>query len=253
MGLVYQAVNEWEMIRSFPEETVEWSNALIDPGRGKTQVKAAAITEEEVDILAHKLDQMAQSRQDDVIAAMLGEEFLSIVLAVRMVKVNVNGAFMGILGAGNNLDIAWLRAKDIGGGRMNKDSTASCGLYAGTSGGVYTWLSTRTANTSGNLIPTQTMVEEAAVIHLGAIDPVEVPKTNMITFTLAGLIAPAQSLSFNKRRAFDDNQVPFVRFEKPIIVGPERKQLVQVMPNITGDDRLELVSLLICQAQDLTA
>lgn len=96
------------------------------------------------------------------------------------------------------------------------------------------------------------MVEEAAVIHLGAIDPVEVPKLESIRFTLAGIPAPAQSLPFNIRQGFANYSLPFVRFEKPVIVGPEATQLIDVYPNLSGDSKLQLLSLVIAKAQILT-
>ncbi|RLC73313.1 MAG: hypothetical protein DRI26_01100 [Chloroflexi bacterium] len=259
MGIVFQAnkgileLPAAEFEERFREQDLTYRNALIQPGQDVATIKAAELTKGEVEMIMLKLDQMAMSTQHEGIANMVAEEFESILTAIRMVKTETKEPFRGLLGFGAQLDIVWLRPKDIGGSLLNAPGTASKGLYGGTSGGVYTWLNTFTANTAAEVIPEQTMAEEAAVIHLGAIDPVEVPKCNAITFTIAGVSAPAQSLPFNIRQTFSDNSVPFVRFEKPIIIGPEKKQKVEVMPNISGDSKFQLLSFLIAKAESLTA
>lgn len=251
MGLVLQ--NNEALIANYEEETITWNEALIEPGRPQAQLAQAKMSSDEVRRLVLKMDQMAMSRQHEGIAVMIAEEMASILAAVRRVKTETKEEFWGLLGAGANLDIAWLRPKDFGNTLLNPLATASKGLYGGTSLSVYTWLHTFVANTSDDILPTQIMSEESGMIHLGAIDPIEVPKLNMITFTLAGIPAPAQSMPFNIRRGFGIEEVPFVRFEKPIIIGPERTQLIEVMPNIAGDSKFQLLSLVIARAQDLTA
>jgi len=252
MGLVYLANKG--LIRKYPEGMVDWTKSLIQPGQAKAAVKAAELTAEEVEIILLKLDQLAMSKQHEAIATMLAEEAESILLAIRMVKEETKEPFLGMLGVGSNLEMLWLRPKDVGSTTLlNSAGTAGLGLYSGTSAGVYTWLKSFIAGTSADIIPEQTMVEEAAVLHLGGIDTVEIPKLESITFTLAGIPAPAQSLPFNLRKSVGATDLPFVRFEKPIIVGPEKKQKVAVMPNITGDSKFQLLSLLIAKASSLTA
>jgi len=251
MGLVFQATKG--LISSYSEETVSWKKALVEPGKAVTDVKCAPLTAEEVEMILLKLDQMAMSVQHEGIAKMVAEEAESILLAVRMVKDETKSPFAGILGAGANLDMMWLRPKDVGDSNsLNSAGTDNKGLYKGTSGGVLTWTHSFTADTAAEIIPEQTMAEEAAVVHLGAIDPVEVPKVGAMKVTLAGIPAPAQSLPFNIRSAFGSQSVPFVRFEKPIIVGPEKTQKIELEPDITGDSKVQLMSLLIARAEKLT-
>jgi len=249
MGLVYQTTKV--LIKNYPEETVTWAKALIEPGKAKTDVKVAPLSANEVEIILLKLDQLAMSTQHEGIAKMVAEEADSILIAIRMVKAETKSPFAGILGVGAQLDIMWLRPKDVGGNLLNPAGVANKGLYGGTSGGVYTWLHTFTANTLDDLIPEQTMAQEAAVVHLGAVDPIEVPKINAIKFTLAGIPAPAQSCPFNIRSEFGTGALPYIRFEKPIIVGPEKTQKIEVMPNITGDSKFQLMTLLIGKAEKL--
>jgi hypothetical protein len=250
MGIVYQGNKG--LIKSYVEETVKYKNALVEPGKTEAEIKLAPLSSGEVERILLKLDMLAIEKMNDPVAIMVAEEVESILTLIRMVKAETKAEFAGILGAGSNLDIAWLRPKDVGGALLNPAGTANKGLYGGASGGIYTWLQTFTANTSDDLIPEQIMAEEAGVIHLGAIDPVEVPKLNTIRFALAGIPTPAQSLPFNIRHTFGADSLPLVRFEKPIIVGPEKKQAIDVMPNISGDSKFQLLSLLAAKAESLT-
>lgn len=252
MGLIYKT--NLGLLRAFPDETVSLRKALMQTGQSEVKVKLAKLDADEAEIILLKLDQLALSAQQEAIAIMLAEEAESIMYAIRMVKDETKESFMGIQGLGSSLDMAWLRPKHVGDTTLlNSVGTAGLGLYSGTSGAVYTWLKSFVAGTSLDIIPQQTMIEEAAVIHLGAIDTVEQPKCNAITFTLQGVASPTQALAFNIRRSLGTESMPFVRFEKPIIVGPEKQQKITLVPNITGESKVELLSLIITKASLLIA
>lgn len=158
---------------------------------------------------------------------------------------------MGLLSAGSNLDICWLRAQHIGSGLlMTEIADGAHGVWAQAEK-TRTWLKTVVAGTEIDLVPPQTSKEEAAIIHLGTIDPIEVPKLDAIRFYIAGIPTPAQSLEYRIRDTFDANDCPICRFEKPIIIGPEKKQQIRVYPYASGDDKTELLSFLITKAEDL--
>lgn len=248
MGLVYQQVKT--LIKSFPEETIEWDKALIEPGKQKVAVKLAPLSGEEAELIALKLDQLAMSRQHEGIAVMIAEEFDSILTAVRMVKDQTKSPFAGILGVGAQLDIQWLRAEQIGASLL--DAGTAVATEGPWQNGLTNWLKTLTAGTNDYIIDPQTMAEEAALIHLGAIDPVEVPKVEAVEFELAGIASPAQSCAWEMRERFGTDRLPVVRWEKPVICAPERKHAIECAPYITGDTKMQLLSLLIARAQDLT-
>lgn len=247
--LVYQ--HNTNLIKDYPEETREITNILIQPGQMATRQKLAGLIADEVDAILHKLDALAMSVMNEAVAIIVAEEAPGILLAIRMVKAESKESFAGILGTGRSLDIAWLRAKDIGGLILNPLATGSKGVH-GQSNSTTAWLYTHTADTSTEIIPEQTMKEEAGVIHLGAMDPIEVPKLEAILFTLAGVPTPAQSLEFRVRKGFGNNEVAVARFEKPVIVGPEKKQKIEVEPYAAGDDKCQMLSLLIAMAEDLS-
>lgn len=240
------------LIGDYKEETLSWGKALITPGQDAVSVKCGPLSRAEVEAVLIKLDLLALNRQNPVITAILAEEADSILMAIRRVKAETKEAFRGILGAGASLDICWLRPHHVGDKYLlNSAATASTGLWGGTVAAVYTWLHTVVANTVDNIIDEQTMIEDAAVIHLGAIDPIEVPKLEAITFKISGITSPAQSLAFSKRSTFGTELTPVVRFEKPVFVGPEKKQEIGLYPQVAGDTRFELLSLLITKAENL--
>ncbi len=254
MAIVYQVAKANNIIRPYTESVVSgYTQAVIEPGKFAVDVPVAPLTGDEVDLLVHKLDnQLALSTQQDAIAKMIAEELPSIILMARMVKWQASGAFAGVLGAGLNLDMMWLRPKDVGGILLNPAATGGLGLYGGTSAGVYTWLQTFVANTKQSIIPAQSMSQYAGVIHLGFFDAIQTPKVDAVQFTLAGVPTPPQSLFMDARRENGgDYDNSFVRFEKPVIVGPLQKQLIEVMPNVSGDSKLELLSLVVARVQDL--
>jgi hypothetical protein len=218
-------------------------------------IALAAFSAKESDTLLLKIDALVNQTNNPLIATLVAENVQSIFIAVRMAKEQAKGQFAGILGAGTMLDLKWLRPKDVGGAILNPAATGSLGLYGGTSGGVFTWLSTVTANSSANLVPSQTMEQFASVIHIGAIDPIEVPKITDVTFTLGGVATPAQSACQNVKTYLGtaNNDIQVIRFEKPVIVGPLQSQAIAVMPGITGSTKFQLLSFVCARCQELTA
>lgn len=250
MGLVYKA--NQHLIRHYDAGTASVDNALITPGQDKVVVKVAEVDAEEVQNLLQKIDAIANSYENEAVAVAYAETFPVVLTAMRMVKEEAKAPFKGIAASGTELDAAALIPENVGGGILCTESvTTNLGLYAGTAAGVYTWLKTvTTVGTAEAIIPTQTMSQYAAVVHIGAIDTVNVPKYNRMKFELSGVPTPAQSTIFNIRGV--NGTAPFVRFQKPVLVGPLKKQRMYVDPNIAGDSKFELMSILIAKADVLT-
>lgn len=251
MGKVYVDGVGMGLKTSYPSETVGITSALIMPGQVKVDVKLAELSEEEADLVLKKADILANSYQNEAIATAVAESANAIIDLVRWVKEETKESFMGMRGSGASLDLALLIPKMVGDSTiMNKDGLANRGLYGGASGGVYNWLKTDfVANTAVNYIPEQTMVEEAGVLHICMIDTIDVPKINRCMFILAGIKSSAQPLNFN---FVDGSSLAMARFELPVMVGPEKKQQLQLMPYIDGASKPELVSIVVARAQDLT-
>lgn len=250
MGLVYRT--NQQMIMHYDAGMAEVDNALITPGQDKVVVKVAEVDADEVRRLLQKIDAIANSYMNEAVAVTYAEVFPAILTAMRMVKEETKAPFKGMVASGTELDAVALIPENFGGAILNPAATGSTGLYGGTAAGVYTWMnaSSFTAGTSDDLMPEQIMDKYAAVVHIGAIDTVAVPKINRIRFTISGIATPAQPTVFNIRGV--NGTTPFVRFERPVIVGPLKKQKIDVDPNIAGYSKFELLSVLIAKADVLT-
>jgi hypothetical protein len=254
MGVIYR--ENVSLVKDYPEETrLAWRKALIIPGQAPVEVNAAALSADEAEAILLKLDMLAYEKNNEAIAGALVAEADSVITLVRAVKKAIGGAgsFQGIQGAGQALDLVWLRAKHIGGSLLNKAGTALKGIY-GQANSTVVWLySTFTAGTSVDYLPSQGMDDYAGVIHIGAIEGVVSPHLDAITFTITGRTSPAQPLGWNIRKSFNEMAVPFVKFELPVMVLPLYTQQITVMPTVSNaDSKMQLISLLCAQAKDLT-
>ena len=253
MGDVYRLTKN--LATQYNKETIACPHALMTPGKTDTTKELAPLGPEEVNRILLKLDQMAMSRNHDGIANMIAEEMPAILYAIRLCKNETHSNFAGILAAGPELDLRWLRVQDIGAtATLNAAATASKGAYGGTSAAVYTWNAAFVAGTAAEIIPEQTSSEEMALIHLGIIDTISngITKINGIEFSISGQAAPAQCIDMAIRRGTGSEDLPFARFEKPIILGPETMQKIRLMPFISGDSKPQLLSILVARAQNLT-
>jgi hypothetical protein len=235
-----------------------WTAALIDSGKTAVALTLMGLSPDEVNAVCSKLDMIFRNKEQEDIAIMIAEEILNILATIEAVKWQTQSSFGGILAQGTQLDIWPMRPKDVGGVLLNPLKTASLGLYGGTSAGVFDWLTTGltggTKPTNG-YIPSQTMWQYAGMIHLGAIEKIQVPKIEGIQFTLGGTASPPQPCSRNYKKTWGvGREVSFTRFEKPIIIPPLKTQLVDVMPDgpatATNDTDFEMISLIVAQSQN---
>lgn len=252
MGEVYKA--NQALIHDYPEKEADVSNAVVTPARVITSVKVASMTRDEVERLVLKLDMMTLD-VSPIIQKIVAESVNPIITAVRMVKDETKESFMGIQGSGAELDIDWLRPQDVGGVLLNPAATGSKGLWSGTSAAVLTWLHQyTTGGTAETLVPSQIMSEEAGMIYLGFINPIEIPLEDSVTITVSGQTTPRQSLcSLSFKPVTESKALGVMRLEKPVIVGPEKTQAVTVEPMTSSAyTRLQPLALLISKAESLT-
>jgi hypothetical protein len=251
MGAVYTANKELEREWSAqPQGAIE--DIIIDPSQQKPTYDLAGLTKDEVTTILKKLDSMAPGWSPQM-TMLLVEGAFAVIRAVQLVKAQSKQQFRGSVAQGAALDLRFLRPHDIGGTILNPAATGSLGLYAGTSGAVYTWDSTAfVQDTTRHMVPTQTMEQYAALVYLGFIDPIEVPCCNAYQFTLFGVALPAQPAEFQMIKTFGGNEVPVVKMEKPIIVPPLGAQLVDVYPYRSGESKIQPVAILVTRAQEAT-
>jgi hypothetical protein len=233
-----------------------WTSALIDSGKTAVALTLMGLSPDEVNAVCSKLDMIFRNPENQDIANMIAEEILNILAAIEAVKWQTQSSFGGILAQGTQLDIWPMRPKDVGGALLNPAATGSKGLYGGTSAGVFDWLKAAlTGGTNTDYIPSQVMWQYAGMIHLGAIEKIQIPKIEGIQFTLGGVASPPQPCSRNYKKMWGvGREVSFTRFEKPVLIPPLKTQLVQVAPDgpatATNDSDFEMISLIIAQSQN---
>lgn len=252
MGIVYTSNKSLEhAYPAFDQGPLE--DILIDPSQQSPTFTMASLTADEVTTILKKLDSLAFGNSPQV-ALMLAEGAYAVIKAVQLVKAQSKQQFRGEFAQGAALDLRFLRAKDVGGVILNPAATVSLGLFQGTSAGVFSFLhSGGVVNTTYQLIPSQTMELYAAVVYLGFINPIDVPKVDAYQFTLYGVTVPAQSADFRLScKTFDSFEVPAVKMEKPVIVPPLGVQALNVIQTATGDDHTKPVAIVIARAQEMT-
>lgn len=252
MGLIAQTCRD--KIRNYIEETVTVTSVLTDIGKERLPIKLGPLDASEVKTLIEDLDKTYDSREHEAIAVAVAEEIDAIITAVRMVNAETRAGYGSITNGGTALDAVPLRGAHVGTTTItNNAGTVSKGLYAGTVSAVYDWIKSWAAGTSQILYPSQAMAKEAAIVWLGFIDTVAVPKVDGVKFTLNGVDTAVQSLKFNHRHAKSDVDTAFVKLKKPVLFAPRKTCALTLYPNISGDSKVEPVALLITMSQNLTA
>ncbi len=253
MGVVYSQNKALE--HAYPavdQGTIE--DILIDPSQQTPTYTMASLSQDEVTTILKKLDSLAFGNSPQV-SLMMSEGAYAVIKAVQLVKAQSKQQFRGEFAQGAALDLRFLRPKDVGGIILSPASTfgaGATGLYSGLAASVYTWLHAGVAITTYQLIPSQTMELYAAVVYLGFVNPIDVPKVDAYQFTLYGVQVPAQSCEFRFMKTFGVNELSAVKMERPVIVPPLGIQALQVYQSITGDDKIQPIAIVIARAQELT-
>ena len=235
--------------------------AIIDTAIKNTGVEAsgetvAELTENEAKLIALKLDRLAPVEFNPTVAKMVTRNYGNICTMIQRVKVETSSVFRGMKAVGNDLDIMWLLPQMVGNLYFtNKADAAATGLYGGTKAEVYVWeYSTFTAGTAKDMIPSQIMPDDAAMLHMGVSDTMGVPKLDAIRFTIEGQAMPDQGLQ-QLKMAYKPYKLSAVsmEFEYPVYVPPKTTHLIQVDPNVnSGADALQLDTLITYQAKVAT-
>jgi hypothetical protein len=256
MGYVHDTLQALGVIKARPAGTAYLVNAMKNANMEVGAESVAELTQAEADLIAYKLDRMAPSGLNPVIPTMVARNYETLCVMVQRVKKETGGIFSGMKAVGSNLDLGWLIPQLVGDSRfLNKDTTGSCGLWAGTSAQVYVWEhSFTTAGTIEHFIPSQTTTQYCGVLHMGLADTMDNPKGDFIRFTIAGQSMPDQSLQ-QLKMAYkpSGSSAVAMEFEYPIYVGPLTLEVVDVEPNLSGGaDALQLLSIVVAQASVLS-
>jgi hypothetical protein len=253
MGMVYDTIASKGWIQGKPAGEAIIATAIKNTGVEASGESVNELTKEEAQLIALKLDRLAPAEMNLITARMCARNYETICTMVQRVKHETSGVFRGMKSVGNDLDLMWLLPQMVGATNfMNKAGTGSLGLYTGTSGAVYVWEhSFTTAGTDEDIIPSQQMAEECAMLHMGISDTMGIPKVEFIEFTIEGQPMPDQGLQQLKQayKPYKQSAVT-LEFEYPVYVGPETTQLIELEPMVSsGADAVQLDSLIVYMAK----
>lgn len=251
MGAVWK--NNQKLAVDYQEEPAgSLIDFVVDPSQENPTPKLGKLSTKEATAVLKRLDSMASAWCPQV-SLMAEEGALAVIQGVRLLKAQPGvGEFRGIFSQGSNVNMRWLRPKDVGGAILRGTAAAgTLGLYGGGGGAVYTWLYSFTVNNTAHMVPSQTMSQFGALVYFGFMDPIETPPVEAWQLTLSGIAFTAEPADFKMIKTFNSNELPVVKFEKPVIVGPMVQQALDVWPWRTGDGKTQPVAVLIARAQDL--
>ena len=214
------SVKAYVPIQNYPEEEI------VIAGRKE---KASALSSAEVQAFVTQLDAIIHSQQCPVVKDIIARNARLLLDAIRVVNINTKQGFKGFAARGSELEINYVRPKTF-----NKTTW----LQSIASAGTVSWLAETKA------------LEEEALVILGWIDPIEVPKIDAVLYTKDGDPLPAQTLPFEVRDAFGTIKTPVVEQKLPITVLPEHKIKIDMNAFATGDDKIQPIAFHIRKAAD---
>ncbi len=263
MGLIkdyaQRFVNDPVFVSQYSANKYNINEAVVEVPLRSVEVPAASISPLEVETLIGDLEALYPTRHNAGVAAMVAEAFPAILAAMRWVKSEAKGEYVGQGAVGTQLVATALRPNHIGVTAItNSAATASLGLYAGDSGSsspsVFSWLPATqwTAGTSKNWFLSQIMAKEAAIVFCGMSEPEEIPKVSGVRFTISGMNTPVLTMNFEtaERKSLRDPAI--AKLTKPIIFGPNKTVRSDMWPSKTGDSQPTPIAVLITMGQNLT-
>jgi len=207
-------------IRDYPEET------KIIAGRKE---KVGSLKADDVKQFVVQLEHLVHPQQSPVIHDIIARNAPLILDVIRIVNLETKQGFKGMAARAGELEINWVRP----------------GTFGKT-----TWLTSYTSTGSNTWFSETRLLEYEALIILGWIDPIEVPKIDAIYITKDGDPLPAQTMPWMAKNNFGTYQTPIVEQKLPLVVLPEHKFKIEVNVFATGDDKLEPIGFHIRRAED---
>lgn len=222
--------------------------------KGEKQ-SALDISADDLAILGQELDAFADIERNPVVAAIIARGAPRILDAVRMVNYETKNGYKGAGARGHELVV-----NPIGVNDLLEANPATAGLAADSKGAAAeNWLITVTSAAaacySGDATyNNQMLVSSLPVlshVFLGWVNPIEVPKAEMIQLIKDGDPWTPENFTWQWRDTFGDNRVPTYEQKQPWVIPPGRSYYIAVDYYITGDDKLQPIGFTVKRATDI--
>lgn len=167
---------------------------------------------------------------------------------VRMVNQNTRGGYKGAGARGNQLLANVLESRDFG----------RSGGFPGTSP-PDSWLQVPAAVGAARLWPPTSGTIDMLISSLpvlghviyGFVNPVAVPKVNIVQLVLDSDAWAEETLDWEWREGFGDNETPIYELKAPWVIRPGASYRISVRNYITGEDRLTPIGFSVKRALDI--
>lgn len=204
--------------------------------------------------LGMELDALLNWNDNPRVAEMIIRGAPRVLDAVRMVNNYTHQGFGGAAAKGQELVVNPMTTSDILEYSPGSTAIASHSKYTAENWtmaiaavGSTAWSGTSTYN-NPMLVSS---LPHVAHVYLGFIDPVEVPKIDMIQFIKDGTTICREYLALNWREQFGSNTVPMHELKQPWIAHPQCNYYIAAHYFITGDDKLQPIAFVVQKADQI--
>ena len=169
---------------------------------------------------------------------------------VRMVNLNTKVGYGGASSRGDRLLINPLESRDLGraGGWPGTSPPDSWLQVPATVGGARLW-----PPTSGFVVLTISSLPVVGHVYFGFVNPVAVPKVNIVQLVLDSDAWPEEVIDWEWRESYGDTETPVYELKQPWVIKPGASYRVSVRNYITGEDRLTPIGFSVKRASDIIA
>lgn len=168
---------------------------------------------------------------------------------VRMVNANTKVGYGGAAARGDRLLFNPLEPRDLG----------SAGGFPGTTPPT-TWYRSVTAIGGRRLWPDANTIDltisSLAVlghVYFGFVNPVAVPKANIIQLVLDGDAWAEEGLDWEWRESYGDTETPVYELKMPWVIRPGASYRINTRDYISGDERLIPIGFSVKRGRDIIA
>ena len=169
---------------------------------------------------------------------------------VRMVNLNTKLGYGGASSRGDRLMINPLEPRDLGraGGWPGTSPPDSWLQVPATVGAARLW-----PPTSGSIVLTISSLPVLGHVYFGFVNPVAVPKVNIVQLVLDSDAWPEEVMDLEWRESYGDQETPVYELRQPYVIRPGASYRISVRNYITGEDRLTPIGFSVKRASDIIA
>lgn len=214
---------------------------------GKEYGASDIIDEDEWKTLKEELDSFVDEEQNPTVARIIARGAPRVYDAIRLVNYESKQGFKGAAARGHALVFNPLTVADL--------------YAAGAAAAKTTWTTVVAATGAANYSGDSTNVNPMLVsslpvlchVILGWVNPIEVPKSNMIQLIKNGDPMAREYIMWEWRQTFGDNRTPTYELKQPWICPPGENYYIAANYFLTGDDKLQPIGFSVRRATDIIA